>query len=243
LFFLDYLACGKISPGVVEEVVSGVARACREMRCALIGGETAEMPDVYAPGEYDLAGFIVGIVDRSKLIDGSRIRPGDRLIGLASLGLHTNGYSLARKLFFDRLGFRPGDTVPELGATVAELLLAPHRSYYALVEPLLDSTLLKGMAHITGGGITDNLPRILPPGTAACVDRKSWPVLPIFKYIQERAEVEDREMYRTFNMGVGMILVVSPEDLAGVRRHLDACGEPCYEIGAIVPGAGVVQYQ
>ena len=167
------------------------------------------MPDFYAPGEYDLAGFIVGVVDRSRLIDGSRIRPGDVLLGLSSAGLHTNGYSLARRLFFERLGLGPADRVPELDATVAEILLAPHRSYYGLLEPLLDSGVLRGMAHITGGGITDNLPRVLPAGSGALVRRGSWPVTPVFKFIQRQGAVDDTEMYRTFNMGIGMIAVVA----------------------------------
>jgi len=242
LFFLDYIACAKMEPDVVEQVVSGLARGCGEAGCALIGGETAEMPDFYAPGEYDLAGFIVGVVDRAKLVDGSAIRPGDRILGLGSAGLHTNGYSLARKLFFTVLGLRPEDKVPELGATVAELLLAPHRSYFALCEPLLDRSVLKGMAHITGGGITDNLPRILPAGTAARIERGSWPVLPIFNFLQQAGRIDEAEMYRTFNMGIGLMLVVSEHDLSHVKHHLASLGEPCYEVGRIVSGGGAVQY-
>lgn len=242
LYFLDYVACGKLEPGVVEQVVAGLARGCRETGCALIGGETAEMPDFYAPGEYDLAGFIVGVVDRSRLIDGSRIRRGDTLLGLSSAGLHTNGYSLARRLFFDRLKLSPSDRVPELNATVGEVLLAPHRSYYSLLEPLLDSGALRGMAHITGGGITDNLPRILPGGVGALVRRGAWPVTPVFKFIQRHGAVDDAEMYRTFNMGIGMILVVSPEDAGSVVANLAARGETCHRIGEIVPGDGAVRY-
>jgi phosphoribosylformylglycinamidine cyclo-ligase len=242
LFFLDYIACGRLEPGIIELVVSGLARGCRETGCALIGGETAEMPDFYSPGEYDLAGFIVGVVDRRRLIDGSRIRPGDVLLGLSSAGLHTNGYSLARMLFFERLGLAATDPVPGLGATVAEVLLAPHRSYYRLLEPLLDSGILRGLAHITGGGITDNLPRILPAGSAALVRRGSWPVPPVFSFIQREGRVDDAEMYRTFNMGIGMIAVVAPEDFEGVAARLGACGEPCHRIGEIVPGDGTVQY-
>ncbi len=242
LFFLDYIACGGLKPEVVEQLVAGLARGCSETGCALVGGETAEMPDFYAPGEYDLAGFIVGVVDRDKVIDGSAIRPGDRLLGLASAGLHTNGYSLARRLFFDRLALGPRDSVPELGGSVADVLLAPHRSYYKLVEPLLDTGLLKGLAHVTGGGITDNLPRILPEGTAARVVRGAWPVLPVFDYIRRKGEVEETEMYRTFNMGIGMILVAAPETLPELRRHFAARGEPLHEIGEIVPGARSVQY-
>jgi phosphoribosylformylglycinamidine cyclo-ligase len=242
LFFLDYIACGRLEPGIIELVVSGLARGCRETGCALIGGETAEMPDFYSPGEYDLAGFIVGVVDRRRLIDGSRIRSGDVLLGLSSAGLHTNGYSLARMLFFERLGLAATDPVPGLGATVAEVLLAPHRSYYRLLEPLLDSGMLRGLAHITGGGITDNLPRILPAGSAALVRRGSWPVPPVFSFIQREGRVDDAEMYRTFNMGIGMIAVVAPEDFEGVAARLGACGEPCHRIGEIVPGDGTVQY-
>ncbi len=242
LYFLDYVACGKLEPGVVEQVVSGLARGCRETGCALIGGETAEMPDFYAPGEYDLAGFIVGVVDRSRLIDGSRIRPGDTLLGLSSAGLHTNGYSLARRLFFERLKLGPADRIPELGATVGEVLLAPHRSYYSLLEPLLDSGLLRGMAHITGGGITDNLPRILPEGTGAIVCTGSWPVTPVFRFIRHHGGVDDAEMYRTFNMGIGMIVVVAPEDSGKVEADLGARGETCHRIGEIVAGDGTVRY-
>ncbi len=243
LFFLDYIACGSMQPGVVEQVMSGLVRGCRETGCALIGGETAEMPDFYPEGEYDLAGFIVGVVDRDRLIDGTRIKAGDQLLGLASAGLHTNGYSLARKLFFDSLGFRVNDTVPELQSTVAELLLAPHRSYFSVVEPLLDSSLLKGLAHITGGGITDNLPRILPPGTAAEIRKGAWPVLPIFDYLQMKGNVDEGEMYRTFNMGIGMILVVSEKDVSSMKKHFASCGESCYSLGSIIPGDGTVQYR
>src|SRR5437867_764831 len=236
LFFLDYIACGKMLPGVVESLVSGLVRGCQETACALIGGETAEMPDFYPPGEYDLAGFIVGVVDNSRLLDGSSINPGDTLVGLASAGLHTNGYSLARKLLFDRLAYRPSDIIPELKATVSEILLAPHRSYYRLIEPLLDTRWLKGMAHITGGGITENLPRILPPGTAARISKGTWPILPVFSYLQEKGGIEENEMYRTFNMGIGMILVVSPGDVQLVKHHFRTIQEPCYEIGSIIPG-------
>ncbi len=242
LFFLDYLSCGRLEPGVVAQVVSGLARGCREAHCALIGGETAEMPDFYAQGEYDLAGFIVGAVDRSRLIDGGRIRPGDVLLGLPSAGLHTNGYSLARRLFFDKLGLKADDRVMELDGTIAEVLLAPHRSYYALIEPLLDGFLLKGLAHITGGGITDNLPRVLPPGTAAVVRKASWPILPVFRFIQREGNVDDAEMYRTFNMGIGMIAAVDPHDEEAVVGHFESSGERCYRIGAVIEGNRTVAY-
>ncbi|HYK92348.1 MAG TPA: phosphoribosylformylglycinamidine cyclo-ligase, partial [Acidobacteriota bacterium] len=243
LFFLDYIACGSMEPLVVEQIVSGLARGCRETGCALIGGETAEMPDFYAPGEYDLAGFIVGVVDRENLIDGSKIRPGDTILGLASIGLHTNGYSLARKLFFDRLGFGHADLIPELGASIGDLLLTSHRSYYALLEPLLDTGVLRGLAHITGGGITDNLPRILPPGIGALIRKGSWPILPIFNYLQKQGEIDEAEMYRTFNMGIGMVLVVSPGDMPLVQSHFASCGEPCYEVGSTFAGDRKVHYQ
>jgi phosphoribosylformylglycinamidine cyclo-ligase len=242
LFFLDYIACGKLESDVVEQVVSGLARGCKETGCALIGGETAEMPDFYAPGEYDLAGFIVGVVDRERLVDGTRIRAGDHLLGIASSGLHTNGYSLARKLFFDRLGLSPADRVPELGGSVADLLLAPHRSYFSLLEPLLDTQLLKGMAHITGGGITENLPRILPRGTAAEIRKGTWPVLPIFDYMQQKGGIDEAEMYRTFNMGIGMILVVASEDRQAIAGHFASRKESCYEIGVITGGDRTVRY-
>lgn len=243
LFFLDYIACGRLESRVVEQVVSGLARGCREMGCALIGGETAEMPDFYAPGEYDLAGFIVGVVDRENLIDGTSIRPGDRMLGIASKGLHTNGYSLARRLFFDRMGLQAADVVPELGASVAEVLLAPHRSYLPLIEPLLDARILKGMAHITGGGITENLPRILPHGTAADIQKGSWPVLPVFRFMQRVGNIEEQEMFRAMNMGIGMILAVSPGDVGTVRDQLKTRDEPCYEIGTVVEGDGRVHYR
>ncbi len=242
LFFLDYLACGKLDPGTVERVVAGVARGCRETGCALIGGETAEMPGLYAPGEYDLAGFIVGVVERARLIDGSGIRPGDRLLGLRSLGLHTNGFSLARRLFFEVLRCRPEDVIDELGVSVADVLLAPHRNYLPLIEPFLEEGVLKGLAHITGGGITDNLPRILPPGTGAAVRTGSWPVPPVFDYIRRHGRVDEAEMYRTFNMGIGMILVTAPEDASAVCARFAARGEPVYEIGEIVAGERAVHY-
>jgi phosphoribosylformylglycinamidine cyclo-ligase len=200
------------------------------------------MPDMYAPNEYDLAGFIVGVVEHDRLLDGSRIEPGDRLLGLPSVGLHTNGFSLARKLFFDRLGLMPDSRVAELDATVAEVLLSPHRSYYGGIEPLLDRSLIKAMAHITGGGITDNLPRILPAGTAARVEKGTWPVLPVFRFIKEKGSIEESEMYRTFNMGIGMILVAGNADCATLKEYFVRVNEPCYEIGEIISGDGSVVY-
>jgi phosphoribosylformylglycinamidine cyclo-ligase len=211
LFFLDYLATGRLSPRVAESIVGGMAVACRDNNCALLGGETAEMPGIYADGEYDLAGFIVGVVDRERLINGRAIAVGDVLVGVPSSGLHTNGYSLARKIAFELLGLRVDSHVAALGTTVGEAFLTPHRSYLPLVQPLLDQGRIKGMAHITGGGITDNLPRILPHGTAAQVRVSSWEVPPLFRWLQESGHVPFDDMMRTFNMGVGLIIVTTRE--------------------------------
>ncbi|HEX6851695.1 MAG TPA: phosphoribosylformylglycinamidine cyclo-ligase [Candidatus Polarisedimenticolaceae bacterium] len=242
LFFLDYVATGRLEPSVLAAVVSGIARGCKENGCALLGGETAEMPGFYADGEYDVAGFIVGMVDRPKVVDGSRIRPGDVLLGLPAAGLHTNGYSLARKVFFDVAGLKIHDRVEELGGTVAEVLLAEHRSYLAPLAPCLDAGLVRGLAHITGGGLTDNLPRILPQGTGARIDLGSWPVLPVYGFLQRHGRIADDEMYRAFNMGVGMVVVVAPEDAAAVEADLDRAGERHRRIGAIEAGDGRVRY-
>jgi phosphoribosylformylglycinamidine cyclo-ligase len=244
LFFLDYLATGRLSPEVAAQVVEGIARACRENSCALIGGETAEMPGFYAAGEYDLAGFIVGIVEKSNVIDGRRIGVGDALVAVPSAGLHTNGYSLARTVLFDRAGFTVETVLDELGAPLGDVLLAPHRSYLALVRPLIGSGVVKGLAHITGGGITDNLPRILPEGCAAEVGIGSWSVPPIFRVLQQRGGVARDEMFRTFNMGVGLIVVCASADADGVVRQLAEAGEPgAYRIGSIVPGPRTVTYR
>ena len=238
LFFLDYLATGKLDPEVAVQIVDGIARGCRENGCALLGGETAEMPGFYADGEYDVAGFIVGIVDRPRLIDGRRIAAGDVLVGIPSSGLHTNGYSLARRIVFERLGLGVGDRVPELGATVGEALLSTHRSYLPLVRPLLDARIVKGMAHITGGGITDNLPRVLPEGVEAAVRLGSWDVPPVFRWLQASGGVPEEDMFRTFNMGIGLILVVSAGDADVAVAQLRAAGEPAAGvIGAIAPSS------
>jgi phosphoribosylformylglycinamidine cyclo-ligase len=227
LFFLDYLATGRLDPDVAVQIVEGLARACRENGCALLGGETAEMPGFYADGEYDVAGFIVGSVERARLIDGRRIAPGDVLVGLPSSGLHTNGYSLARTIVFDRLKLGVHDRVPELGLTVADALLAPHRSYLPVIRPLLETSpgLIKGMAHVTGGGVTDNLPRVLPSGTNAVVRLGSWDVPPIFRWLERAGAVPQDDMLRTFNMGLGFILVVAPEDADEVIGTLRDAGE------------------
>jgi phosphoribosylformylglycinamidine cyclo-ligase len=243
LFFLDYLATGKLDPDVAVQIVEGLAAACRENGCALLGGETAEMPGFYADGEYDVAGFIVGVVPRARLIDGRKIAPGDVLIGLPSSGLHTNGYSLARRIAFEVAGLRIDDCVEELGTTIGEALLAPHRSYLPLVRPLLGSGILKGMAHITGGGITENLPRILPAGTRATVNRGSWNPPALFQWLQRTGGVPEHDMLRTFNMGIGIILVCARADAAAVRGALAAAGEPgAVEIGEIRAGTPGVDY-
>lgn len=236
LFFLDYLATGRLSPAVAAEVVSGAARACRENGCALMGGETAEMPGFYADGEYDLAGFIVGLVDRDRIIDGRGLRPGDRLIGLLSAGLHTNGYSLARRIVFEQLGLSVDSFVDDLGETIGEALLRTHRSYLNVVRPLLEHGLIKGMAHITGGGIAGNLSRILPEGTGACVVRAAWPVPVLFQFLQQAGRVAPEEMFRAFNMGVGMILACAAQHAEQVRTLLSSAGEPSYPIGEITSG-------
>ncbi|HVZ23761.1 MAG TPA: phosphoribosylformylglycinamidine cyclo-ligase [Vicinamibacterales bacterium] len=242
LFFLDYLATGRLLPDVAEQVIAGVARGCRENGCALIGGETAEMPGFYADGEYDVAGFIVGVVEKTKVIDGRSIVPGDALIGLPSSGLHTNGYSLARRIMFDLCGLAVDSVVPELGTTVGEALLAPHRSYRAAVRPLVDAGLVKGMAHITGGGITENLPRTLPDGCSAEVDRGSWRVPPIFSFLQQRGGIADDEMLRAFNMGVGLVLSVDAAALADAVARLTQAGEHPIALGRVVPGGHDVRY-
>jgi len=243
LFFLDYLATGRLSPDVAEQIVGGIARACRENGCALIGGETAEMPGFYADGEYDLAGFIVGAVDRTRIVDGRTIVPGDVLIGLPSTGLHTNGYSLARRVFFDVAGLQPDTFVRELGATAGAALLATHRCYLPIVRPLLERGHVKGLAHITGGGITENLPRILPEGCTAEVDLNAWTVPPIFEFIQERGAVSRDEMYRTFNMGVGLIVACTARDADRVISSAARSGEPnAVRLGVVVSGERAVRY-
>jgi phosphoribosylformylglycinamidine cyclo-ligase len=242
LFFMDYVATGRVEPGVVASVVEGIARGCRETGCALLGGETAEMPGFYADGEYDVAGFVLGVVDGRRLIDGSRIQPGDRLIGLPSAGLHTNGYSLARKIIFEVEGLRPADSVDELGTTAGQALLAEHRCYLDALRGPIEQGLVHGLAHITGGGIVDNLPRVLPPGAAARVERERWPVPPIFGYLQRAGRVERHEMDRTFNMGVGMVVVVGADDVAELERQLDVADEAHYAIGEVVGGDREVLY-
>ena len=242
LFFLDYVATGTLSPEVIAAVVEGMARGCRENKCVLLGGETAEMPGFYAAGEYDVAGFIVGIVDREKVIDGKRIAAGDHVLALPSVGLHTNGYSLARKLFFEVAGHNASTHVEELGMTIGEALLAPHRSYLQVLDELLDTGTIKGLAHITGGGLVDNIPRILPEGTSVEIRRGAWPVLPVFNVMQRTGNVPETEMHRTFNMGVGMVIICAEIDAGTIRAHVEARGEKIYEIGRVVAGARAVEF-
>jgi phosphoribosylformylglycinamidine cyclo-ligase len=236
LFFLDYIATGKLSPDVVASIVEGVTNGCCENGCVLLGGETAEMPGFYQNGEYDVAGFIVGVVDREKVIDGKTIAPGDVLLALPSAGLHTNGYSLARKLFFEVAGYEPQTHLPELGLTAGEALLLPHRSYLKPLDDVLDKGVIKGLAHITGGGLTDNIPRILPEGTGVRIDRRSWAVPPLFELLRRLGNVSDSEMYRTFNMGIGMVIVCSPGDAETIQHHLRSRAETVYTIGKVVSG-------
>lgn len=238
LFFLDYLATGRIEGKVLASVVRGLAGACLANRCTLIGGETAQMPGFYADGEYDLAGFIVGAVPRNRLITGSGIRAGDALVGFPSTGLHTNGYSLARKLFFDTAGYRPGQHVRAIGEKVGTALMKVHRSYLSLIQRLTRNDWTVGMAHITGGGITDNLPRILPRGLAAAVDRTTWTPPRIFTHLAEIGSIGEEEMLRTFNMGIGLIAVVPAEKLRGTQAMLRRAREPFHLIGRVVQADG-----
>ena len=248
LFFLDYFATGRLLAEVSAAVIEGVAAGCRENHCALLGGETAEMPGFYKDGEYDLAGFIVGIVGRSRLIDGQQIEPGDLLVGLPSAGLHTNGYSLARRIVFDVAGLSVDSELHEVesGATVGDLLLRPHRSYLRTLAPLLSADRrnpIKGLAHITGGGLTENVPRVLPVGKSARVERASWAVPSLFRYLQRTGNVSDADMFRTFNMGIGMVVVCSPADVDDVQNQIADTGEPdAVVIGRVTEGDGPVEY-
>ncbi len=242
LFFLDYLASGRLNPEVTEAVVTGLSDACKANGCALIGGETAQMPGFYADGEYDLAGFIVGAVDRDKMITGAGIKPGDVLIGLPSTGLHTNGYSLARKLLFEVAGYKPRQYVTAIGEKAGAALLKVHRSYLHVIQKLTASGLTTGMAHITGGGITENLPRILPKNVTAQVEIGSWPVLPIFEHLRDLGQVPQDEMMRTFNMGIGLIAAIPAAKFTRAKNLLGRAEEKFYVIGRIVKGERRVMY-
>jgi phosphoribosylformylglycinamidine cyclo-ligase len=242
LFFLDYLATGRLDPEVTEDVVTGLADACKANGCALIGGETAQMLGFYSDGEYDLAGFIVGAVDREKLITGAGIKPGDVLIGLPSTGLHTNGYSLARKLLFEVAGYKPTQYVSAIKEKAGAALMKTHRSYLSVIQKLVTGGVAAGLAHITGGGITENLPRILPKNTVAQVEIGSWPVLPIFEHLRTLGQVSQDEMMRTFNMGVGLIAVIPAAKFARAKNLLDRAEEKFFVIGRVVKGERRVQY-
>jgi len=242
LFFLDYLATGKLRPEVVTEIVGGLAQACRAVGCALIGGETAEMPGFYPENEYDLAGCIVGCVPRRDILDGSRIKPGNVILGLASSGLHTNGYSLARKVLLEQHGMSLTEHVPDLGRDLGNALLEPHRCYWPVVQPLLQARLLKGIVHVTGGGLTDNTPRILPAGCQAEIRLGSWPVLPVFGLIGRLGNVPQDDMLRTFNMGIGLALIVAERDVPRVTVALEKRREKFWMIGRIVRGRPSVKY-
>ncbi|GIX07309.1 MAG: phosphoribosylformylglycinamidine cyclo-ligase [Candidatus Poribacteria bacterium] len=241
LFFLDYIGIGRLRPEVVEAILRGLVRGCQEVGCALIGGETAELPDLYAPGEYDLVGTIVGAVERERLITGAQIRPGDVLVGLPSVGLHTNGYTLARKILFERVGLSVRDEIPGLGISVGEELLKPHRSYVAPCLELMETVPVRGMAHITGGGLPENLARILPEGCRAVVDRSTWTPPPIFGYLQRAGEVPESEMFRVFNMGIGMVIVLARSDLEAAVALLHERGEAPILIGEVVSGPRAVE--
>ena len=240
LFFLDYFATGKLSVETAADVMKGIAKGCEIAGCSLIGGETAEMPDFYPEGEYDLAGFVVGIVDREKYITGENIEPGDVVLGLASSGIHSNGYSLVRKLFFEILELKIDEYVEELNGKVYEVLLTPTKIYVKSVLNLLEEVEVKGIAHITGGGIPGNLARILPESVDAVIKKGTWKVLLIFRFIQEKGNVSEEEMFKTFNMGIGLCIVVSPEDAEKAEKVLKEAGETVYRIGEIRKGAGEV---
>jgi len=239
LFFLDYLACGTMDESLVTDVVAGVAKACKENGCALLGGETAQMPGFYAEDEYDLAGFIVGVVERDRILDGSRVRAGDVLIGLGSTGLHTNGYTLARKIVFESMGLSIDDEFPESGRSVADVLLDVHRSYLPVLSDALKAGHVRGLAHITGGGIPGNLPRTLGSELGAVIDLTSWEVPEVFRVLGKAGGVERDEMLRVFNMGVGMIAMVAPEDVDGVLEGLSRGEAPGWVMGEVEVGEGV----
>jgi phosphoribosylformylglycinamidine cyclo-ligase len=241
LFFLDYYATGRLRPAVMTDVVRGMARACSENGCALIGGETAEMPGFYGDDDYDIAGFIVGVVDEKNVLTGKDVREGDVLIGLPSAGLHTNGYSLARKIFFDQLGHDHQTILPEVGK-IGEALLAPHISYLKPLIPLVEQRAIHALAHITGGGLTDNVPRVLPDSLDAHIKLGSWPVLPTFRYLAQHGGVEHDELLRVFNMGIGMVLIAGKEQVDPIARHFAQIGQKFFFIGNVVKGSGKVVY-
>jgi len=243
LFFLDYIGTGKLDPETIAEIVKGFSRGCKKAGMALLGGETAEMPDFYRPGEYDLAGFIVGIVEREKIINGAIIGAGDAIIGMASNGLHTNGYSLARKLVFEVAGMKFDDYVDDLGSSIGEALLLTHKSYLKAVSGLLEKFNIKGMAHITGGGIAGNLVRILPEGVQAVINKAAWEVPPLFRFLQELGSIEEADMFEAFNMGIGYVMVVPGDDAERVMQAVKTAGENPFLIGEIIAGEKAVRFE
>lgn len=234
LFFLDYLASGKIEPEKVAEIIKGISIGCKEAGCALIGGETAELPGFYHSGEYDMAGFTVGIVEKSRIITGKEIKPGDKIIGLASNGIHSNGFSLARKVFLELAGYNLESKIEELGSTLGEELLKPTRIYVKSVLDIITSSRIKGIAHITGGGFLENIPRILPEGTGAVINKGTWPINPVFKLMQEIGKIAEKEMFRTFNMGIGLVMVIEDNKVEEVVKTAANMGEKAFLIGEII---------
>jgi phosphoribosylformylglycinamidine cyclo-ligase len=242
LFFLDYLACDKVIPSKIESIVKGIADGCNQAGCSLIGGETAEMPGMYSEGEYDIAGFTVGIVDKSKMINGSNIAAGDTVIGLASSGVHSNGFSLVRKLLLEDAGYSLQQELPELGGRLGDVLLAPTKIYVKPLLGLLKEIEVKGMAHITGGGFIENIPRMLPDGVNVDIEYGAWPILPIFKLMQDKGSISNKDMFTTFNMGIGMVLVVKEQDADGALQFLRSAGEEAYVIGRVTEGERIVTF-
>ncbi|SEM22073.1 phosphoribosylformylglycinamidine cyclo-ligase [Paenibacillus sp. cl141a] len=242
LFFLDYLACDKVIPSKIESIVKGIADGCNQAGCSLIGGETAEMPGMYSEGEYDIAGFTVGIVDKSKMINGSNIAAGDTVIGLASSGVHSNGFSLVRKLLLEDAGYSLQQELPELGGRLGDVLLAPTKIYVKPLLGLLKEIEVKGMAHITGGGFIENIPRMLPDGVNVDIEYGAWPILPIFKLMQDKGSISNKDMFTTFNMGIGMVLVVKEQDADGALQFLRSAGEEAYVLGRVTEGERIVTF-
>jgi phosphoribosylformylglycinamidine cyclo-ligase len=243
LYFLDYIGVARVDPARIEAVVAGIAEGCRRAGCALVGGETAELPDLYRPGEYDLAGFAVGVVERARIVDGRAVKPGDRVLGLASSGLHSNGYSLARRIVFDGLGLKAESTLPGTGRSVADELLEPTRIYAAAVKSLLEAVPVAAMAHITGGGLVGNIPRVLPEGCRAMIRRGSWKAPAVFETLREAGRIDDSEMFRTFNMGIGYVVIVDRDVADRATKALESAGETVYALGDVVAGARGVELE
>ncbi|MFD7525061.1 phosphoribosylformylglycinamidine cyclo-ligase [Paenibacillus chitinolyticus] len=243
LFFLDYLACDRVIPEKIEAIVKGIADGCAGSGCSLIGGETAEMPGMYTEGEYDIAGFTVGIVDKKKIIDGSTVRPGDAVIGLASSGVHSNGFSLVRKLLLEEKGHSLTDTIDELGGVLGDVLLEPTKLYVKPVLGILEQVGIKGAAHITGGGFLENIPRTLPEGVNVNIQYGSWPILPIFSLMQREGNITNNDMFRTFNMGIGMVIIVAQEDAEKALEIAASHGHDAYRIGEVTEGGKIVTFE